>query len=214
MNVIFDGTHIDGTQVMKTYPDYKRFSEEFKKESDRAAVILGAAKIEDILHQMLEKCFQEPSDEFISRNLSGLSIKIKLCYHLGLFDEELLRILKLIRDIRNDFAHLPDGCKLDDGINKKRVNDLVKPYVNEYSFKQYREEIYGGKDNSSVNFRIILAFAVMHLNGTNLCLKKTKSGQCRPLGIKQTIKLMNKQIPIINEMIKKKKEIELKKGKA
>lgn len=105
---------------------------EFKKESDRAAVILVAASIEEALFTIL-KSFLIPipsstDNLFDGPNaaLSTFSSKIDMSYRLGLISSRLCRDLHLIRKIRNAFAHDIYGCNFENGGIKSRVKELSK----------------------------------------------------------------------------------------
>ena len=71
---------------------FEKFAQEFHAESDRAAVILGAAKLDELLRELLEKCFLPKvgdydellGDEGGERPLSALSARINAAYRLSL----------------------------------------------------------------------------------------------------------------------------------
>src|SRR5437016_8187867 len=82
------------------------FVDDFAKESDRAAVIVGAAKLDLLLYQLLEKVLlpsTSNTDELLAGD-SGLSTfhsRIHAAHRLGFIDDQLARALHLIRKIRN-----------------------------------------------------------------------------------------------------------------
>jgi hypothetical protein len=92
---------------------FEKFAQEFHAESDRAAVILGAAKLDELLRELLEKCFLPKvgdydellGDEGGERPLSALSARINAAYRLGLISADFTRSLHRVRKIRNRFAH-------------------------------------------------------------------------------------------------------------
>ncbi len=168
-------------EVLKNFPNIKvdildsylniklffDFLEEFRTEGDRSAVILGTAKLDYLLRQLITKNLLHSTttnDELLDGDspLSTFSAKIKLCYRLGLIDRELVWILNLIRKIRNDFAHAPAECNLDSGPNKNRVDELVRNYKVFTVFRGMK--VYFPEcSESSVNFRVMLAMIIVHL---------------------------------------------------
>jgi hypothetical protein len=149
---------------------FKEFVAEFKGESDRAAVILGAAKLDYMLYQILAKYLLPPvgsRDELLEGDsgLSTFSARINICHRLGLIDSEFAHTLHLIRKIRNSFAHEVSGTKLDTGPHRDRIRELVAPFAHTYAYKFVREEYYDDKAGPSADFFIILSIAVMRLDG-------------------------------------------------
>lgn len=105
---------------------------EFKQESDRAAVILVAALIDEKLTSLLKsKLVALPTandDLFEGGNapISTFSSKIDLSFRLGLISSKFSRDIHLIRKIRNSFAHDIYGCDFENGSVKSRVMELYK----------------------------------------------------------------------------------------
>ena len=108
------------------------FLGDFLKESDRAAVVVGAAKLDILLRQLLQR-FLLPStgssDELLDteRPLGTFSARIHACYRLGLIDAEMTRALHLVRRIRNEFAHETSAVDLSSGSYADRIRDLISP---------------------------------------------------------------------------------------
>ena len=165
---------VEKNQTKKQKPDYadfKSFIAEFRSETDRAAVILGAARLDLILYQLLVK-FLLPNptstDELFESEgpLSSLSAKINLASRLGLIDHDLARALHLIRKIRNSFAHETTGCKLESGAHKDRVKELILPLEKHDVYKTFREVISPEESSgSSADFRAALALVAARLEG-------------------------------------------------
>jgi len=107
---------------------------EFTKESDRAAVILVAAIIDDLLRSCLASRFVATTSNedalFDGANsaLGNFSSRIEMSYRLGLVSPRFARDLGLIRKIRNDFAHHIHGCSFDDPKVKSRVTELNRSH--------------------------------------------------------------------------------------
>lgn len=84
---------------------------ELRGDSERAAVIFGAAVLDELLRQVLE-AFMIADDNEISeligdsRPLGTFAARTRAAYCLGLIDDEEKHDLEIIRRIRNPFAHL------------------------------------------------------------------------------------------------------------
>ena len=99
--------------------DFSRFLEEFQKESDRGAALVGAAlidhKLADTLRALMvkSKIVNELMDS-ASAPLGTLSARIKLAFALGLIDAHELNECEIIRKVRNEFAHAVHGLSFAD----------------------------------------------------------------------------------------------------
>jgi hypothetical protein len=90
--------------------DFRSFVAEFKDESDRAIVVLTAARLDLLLLSVLQKHLvpnPAKTDDFFETEGPGTSFsnKIMLANRLGLIDDDFARALNLVRRTRNDFAH-------------------------------------------------------------------------------------------------------------
>jgi len=146
------------------------FINEFKGETDRAAVIVGAAKLDLIMYQILQRVLlPNPSgtDDLLEGNspLATLSAKIHMLYRLGIIDANLARLLHLVRRIRNDFAHETTGCDLGSGAYKNRVRELIAPVEKYEAFKKIQDRYFADSRGSSADFRTVLAILVTRLEG-------------------------------------------------
>ena len=107
---------------------FSQFVEEFRDESDRAAVVLGAAKLDLVLYQILQAYLLPTTtgkDELLDGDspLGTFSSKINISYRLGLLASSFARALHLVRKIRNAFAHDVSGCSLTTGAHSDRVGN-------------------------------------------------------------------------------------------
>lgn len=108
------------------------FSVEFEKESDRAAVILTAAMLEQTLEVLLKASLvpcsshEDPLFDSAYAPLSAFSAKIEISYRIGLISRLEARILHLVRKIRNEFAHNVTGCSFENASIHSRVVELVR----------------------------------------------------------------------------------------
>lgn len=112
---------------------YWNFLMEFKKESDRAAVILGAAQIDTLLRQILLKYLMpnpSKSDELFDGEapLASFSARINLIFRLGFITPNYAHALHMIRKIRNDFAHEVFGCSIESCPHRDRAKELISHF--------------------------------------------------------------------------------------
>ena len=141
---------------------FNQFVNEFKNESDRAAVILGAAKLDALLFQILDRHFKPSlasTDELLDGDspLSTFSAKIHICYRLGLISADFAKTLNVIRKLRNAFAHEVSGASLASGPQADRLNSLLLPWRPLPFFKKFRRVL--GPNTSaqdSSDFKVLL----------------------------------------------------------
>lgn len=95
------------------FSDLPAMETEFYAGSDRAAVILQASNVENILQGIIEKKMRHPlsndiRDRLFEGNgpLSTFANKIMVGYVLELFGPLFRHDLDLIRELRNGFAHV------------------------------------------------------------------------------------------------------------
>jgi DNA-binding MltR family transcriptional regulator len=151
--------------------EFIKFLREFAKESDRAAVILGAAKIDTQLYQILQKALipcASGRDELLDGDspLSSFSSRINIIYRLGLIDRQLAWTLHLIRKIRNSFAHELSGVTLIAGPHRDRIRELVAPLKPYIAFKELKEIVQQMEklEDPSAEFRTVVAIVSLQLN--------------------------------------------------
>lgn len=154
------------------------FVNEFKGESDRAAVILGAAKLDTLLAQIIER-FLLPStgsiDELLDGDspLSTFSSRINASYRLGLISSDFAKVLHLVRRIRNSFAHEVVGVSLQSGAHADRLKSLLLPLQSLPFFSKFRNHFIG-EPSPSNDFRACLGLMTGRLEHI---LENTKSLQ-------------------------------------
>lgn len=146
---------------------FKAFVKEFEGESDRAAVILGAAKLDSLLMQILDR-FLLPSlssnDELLDGDspLSTFGARINVCYRLGLISSEFAKSLHLVRRIRNAFAHETSGCSLSASAHSDRLKSLLLPLRPLPFFSKFRDQFFG-QATPAAEFRACLAMMAARL---------------------------------------------------
>lgn len=104
------------------------------EESDRAAVIIAAAKLDNELRDLIvSRLVPSPTsdDELVDgdRPLGTFSARIKMAFRLGLIDAEVARSLDLVRRIRNQFAHEARSSSLSSAEHEQRVKELARPFA-------------------------------------------------------------------------------------
>ena len=115
---------------MSTVDYYKLLHNEFSKETDRAAVIVAASMLDELLRTLLVAKFVPISstndDLFDGANapLGTFSSRIEMAYRTGLISVKFARDLHLVRRIRNDFAHNIHGASFEDTRVKQRIAEL------------------------------------------------------------------------------------------
>lgn len=151
-------------------PQYRAFLEDFSKETDRAAVILGAARLDvELYHLLTRVLLPSPTkkDELFENEgpLESFNAKIDMAYRLGLVDGTFARALHLIRKLRNAFAHEVAGCTLERGPHADRVRELMALFYGDEDFEALRKSYLKEFSEASGDFRIALAAMVLRLNG-------------------------------------------------
>lgn len=149
---------------------FYEFVDEFKNESDRAAVILGAAQLDlhlyELLSLVLRPCTSR-SDDLLDGDgpLGTFSSRITLAHRLGLIDDEFCRALNLIRRIRNAFAHELTGTSLDSGAHRDRVRELTAPFRSSDAFEYILGQFFEEDPGPGAGFRAVVALASIRLSG-------------------------------------------------
>jgi hypothetical protein len=149
--------------------ELREFMTELLNESDRVAVIIGGARLDLALEQLLVS-FLAPSpkddDLFeVDRPLGSFGAKIDLAHRLRLIPTVWARSLHLIRKLRNAFAHEVHATTLSQGAHQNRVRELVAPFHKAAWMDELRE---GGEHRQlsavSFDFRLVVSFLAMNLS--------------------------------------------------
>jgi|SRR5882724_10301085 len=99
--------------------DLRGFLEEFRRESDRATALLGAAYLDEEILQLLTDFLVDDEDEVrelisTEKPLGAFGARIRAAYCMGLIAKSDFEDLKLIKTIRNEFAHSLHGLSFDE----------------------------------------------------------------------------------------------------
>lgn len=174
-----------GPKNTELVDNFSAFAEEFKNETDRAAVVLGAAKLDFLLYQILNKYLIPNTgsrDELLEGDspLSTFSAKIHLVYRLGFIDAAFARALHLVRKIRNSFAHEVSGCSLLLGGHHDRIKELARPFEGNEVYNGFKRVFFGDKDGTRSDFYTTLGAMVVRLERV---LENTTQIESTPLSL-------------------------------
>lgn len=121
-------------EISQPGPDFEavlRLYKELDKESDRGAVLVAGAMLEEALegllvtHLVANPTASDPLFDGPNAPLQSFSAKIDIAYRLGLYSDRSCRDLHVIRRIRNDVAHRAAGCSFQDTSIGDRVRALT-----------------------------------------------------------------------------------------
>lgn len=151
--------------------EYKNFVKDFADESDRAAVIVGTAKLDLLLYQILQRAlFPIPrsSDELLDSeaSLGTFSSRIHMAYRLALIDAQFARALHLIKKIRNSFAHEISSKDLSSGGHFDRIKELVLPFKDFPKYESFKKTVSKKHSGASADFRTAIAIVASRLERT------------------------------------------------
>ena len=144
------------------------FNEQFVRETDRAAVILSAAMLNQALKDLLrarlvpipeskDSLFRPPYGP-----ISSFSARIDLAYRMGLISAKMHRELHLIRKIRNDFAHDVLDCNFENVGTKDRIRKLMQS-SNEELKDDLRDSF---PDGVRGDFQFVVSWILWHLSSS------------------------------------------------
>ncbi len=148
--------------------DFFSFIRDLRDESERATVIIAAAKLDQLLYHLLVATLRPcPSnnDELLGRNrpLSSFGARINLAHRMGLITDEFAESLHLVQRIRNHFAHEVAGASLGSGNNRNDVRKLVAPYLNTEDYQLGMQHFFQDEHNPSNQFRMIVTMFAFRL---------------------------------------------------
>lgn len=107
---------------------------EFAGETDRAAVIVGAALLDDALDTLLRARLapivsgEDSLFDGAYAPVANFSARIDLAYRIGVVSAKMTRDLHLVRKVRNSFAHDITGCSFEDASVRSRVLELMRSH--------------------------------------------------------------------------------------
>ncbi len=118
---------------------FEAFANELRNETDRSVVILGTARLDQLLHKLLHVAFvpiRVGGDRLLEHEgpLSTFSGKWQVAFRVGLISEEFARALAIIGRIRNKFTHESTPMSLDDVAFRDQVAQLAAPLLPDKRF--------------------------------------------------------------------------------
>jgi hypothetical protein len=133
------------------------------RESERAAVVLGAARLDSALERLICRSMKPHpggSDNLFGsdRTLSTFSAKIAIAHRLGLINGDVEHVLQLIRRIRNSFAHSIESERLSDSAHKNRLSEVSRACENVEMFQSFRRVLI---DDDKQNAEVAVFCAAM-----------------------------------------------------
>jgi hypothetical protein len=146
---------------------YAKFFEDFMQESDRAALVLGAAQMDALLEDILRKRLIEPKSDLFGHNgaFGTFSARIEATHATGVIDKEFANRLNLVRKIRNSYAHEIGAVDLEGTSVSQQIAELAKAFSSTdfWSTKLAQAgEIYK-KGGNSLTLRFAIALLVANL---------------------------------------------------
>jgi len=147
VNLIIVGPDdMSGTKKIYALPldCLKAFNSSLSEESDRARVIVVACWIEEFLKVKLMNEFSKGNAEarkaLFSDNgpFATFSAKINAAFCAGWIDSDLHHDIRVIRKLRNIFAHSYNPVSLDQGETRNLIQSLRVPHRQFYDWGQLR----------------------------------------------------------------------------
>lgn len=131
--------------------------DELSKETDRACVIIAAARADYLLSQILAKHLipnTASQDDLLDsdRALGTFSARINVVFRLGLIDAEFARALHLLRKMRNSFAHEASTVNLDKASHRDRVREIIAPLIRYDAFESFKSSVIKSKEGIAADF--------------------------------------------------------------
>jgi hypothetical protein len=171
---------------------FDSFVEDFLGEKlERPVVIIGASKIDDLLFRILEKYLlnsKDPKDDDLLKGdhpISTFSSRIKLCYRLGIIDNDLFKILDQTRKIRNICAHSIEFDTKKEPI-RNHIAEIKKILIIRDSFLLTKKRFFNDSFSGNINeLQCILVTICVILEAIQATIKKTD-------GIKETLMISTK----------------------
>jgi DNA-binding MltR family transcriptional regulator len=140
--------------------EYANFFNEFLSESDRAAIILGAAQMDELLTILLRKRLIHPKNELFDFNgpFGTFSAKIETAHAIGAIDKSFANKIHLVRRIRNEFAHNIRSVDLDETRTSQQIKELSADFCDTEFWSENLES--AGKIYKISGNKLILRFAI------------------------------------------------------
>ena len=125
----------DRPTIAQIAEQYRAIHADLEGESDRAAAVLGAAYLDELLEQLLVHACVTPTAGSAQRNFYS---RIEATYAMGLIPEMIRDDLHILRELRNRFAHKSEYRTLSQASAKELLMRLhLKRAVDEVDLTGY-----------------------------------------------------------------------------
>lgn len=98
-------------------PESKRILDDLRNESDRGAVLIAGAYIDDLLRAILAHAMIDDEQlvkPLLNGPLSAFATRLKLARAFGLIGPDMSHDIEVLREVRNHFAHARKSLDLND----------------------------------------------------------------------------------------------------
>lgn len=148
--------------------EHDEFFKQFHRQDDRSAVILAGALIDMMLGELLRKSLLpslKDNDPLLGERgvLASFYAKSVLSYRLGLIDDNMLRAINVIRDIRNIYAHRLEYSDLTAEPYASKISEAYTLFCWYEPFVSTAKEIFGPVENGSMQLRSTATLIAMRL---------------------------------------------------
>ena len=175
-------------KMMDLLSDIFRLVKSLLDESERASVILAAARLDVDLERLLKHVLHHHpggSDPLFEgdRMLGTFSAKIAFAHRLGLIAPEFEHALQMVRKIRNDFAHQLESEQLNSPRQKARLTEIVR-IAEQSEIFQSGHKAFQHKARSPEHLQFVLCIVQMSVllhSGLNV-LSRVNVGRALKLG--------------------------------
>ncbi|MGP8250501.1 MAG: MltR family transcriptional regulator [Terracidiphilus sp.] len=109
------------------WEEFEKFLETLQKESDRGAVLISAALLDDLLERCMHSFLLDHSrvDQLLDNGpLGSFGARILAAFALGMLSESEYQDCERVRKVRNSFAH-GVGCSFEN----QKVKDICSSFV-------------------------------------------------------------------------------------
>jgi hypothetical protein len=151
---------LDGFDMSHVY----RISDELHKESLRAAVVLGAAWLDEGLTALLRAALlpsgKKDDDELFGYGgpLGDFGARIKLCHRLGLLSDDVRKTIDIVRKIRNKYAHVVENQDLSASPFREWIRELPVLIPSPTFWDAYQSKYYGAERSPRVTLLCTISF--------------------------------------------------------
>jgi hypothetical protein len=128
--VVSKPLYVPDEKVLKANPhlkDFMPFLHELRHESERGAVLISCAYLDDLLHKTLAAYFMHPPEakkllEGFNAPLGTFSSRTTAAFCCGLITADEFKEINILRTIRNKFAHSMSASFTDQSISDLCAN--------------------------------------------------------------------------------------------